>query len=188
MSDFAATSNTMVTSTIRQDMTIADKNQLLAKARDFASSHNAPAHETRPELSLAIVTCMDSRIALFRLFDLDEGDAHIIRNAGGIVTDDVLRSLTVSQEFLDTREIFVIQHTDCGLHNASETELNSKLKRETGAQPEWELGGFPDVDDSVRRSIVLIRECPFIQHKDHVYGFVYDVKTRQLHEVTTEAP
>ena len=164
-------------------MPTADKQQLVDKARGFAAEHTEPAHETRPELSLAIVTCMDSRIALFPLFGLDEGDAHIIRNAGGIVTDDVLRSLVVSQDLLDTREIFIIQHTECGLHNVSESELRRKLKDETGAQPEWDFGAFQNIDDSVRRSIARIEACPFIKHKNEIYGFVYDVKTRGLREV-----
>ncbi len=136
-----------------------------------------------PARHVAIVTCMDSRIDTFAIFGLGSGEAHIIRNAGGLVTDDVLRSLVVSQRVMQTREIVLIHHTNCGLHNADEDAMHAAIKRETGTEPTYAFGAFADLDDAVRAAIERVRTYPFLPHRTHVRGFVYDVDTGQLREV-----
>ncbi len=136
-----------------------------------------------PAKHLAIVACMDSRIDVFDLFGLSIGDAHVIRNAGGILTDDVLRSLVLSQRVLQTREIVLVHHTDCGLQQIREDEFRAQLLAETGAMPAYAFGAFTDVDESVRCAMTLVREHGFLPHRDHVRGFVYEVETGVLREV-----
>jgi carbonic anhydrase len=138
-----------------------------------------------PARHVAIVTCMDSRIDNFAIFGLNSGEAHIIRNAGGLVTDDVLRSLVVSQRVLQTREVVLVHHTDCGLHNADEAAMREQIRRETGAEPSYAFGAFPDLDEAVRRAITRVREHPFLPHRDRVRGFIYDVHDGHLREVRT---
>jgi carbonic anhydrase len=137
-----------------------------------------------PAKHVAIVTCMDSRIDNFRIFGLDSGEAHILRNAGGLVTDDMLRSLVLSQRLLQTREIILMHHTGCGLHGTDEEALRAEIAAETGEKPPYAFGAFPDIDDAVRRAIARVREHPFLPHRDRVRGFVYDVATGHLREVT----
>ena len=152
---------------------------------------NARAHQADfpgaravvPARHVAIVTCMDSRIDNFAIFGLDSGEAHIIRNAGGLVTDDVLRSLVVSQRLLQTREVVLVHHTDCGLHNADEDAMRARIRTETGAEPPYAFGAFVDIDEAVRGAIARVREHPFLPHRDRVRGFVYDVNNGQLREV-----
>jgi carbonic anhydrase len=127
---------------------------------------------------------MDSRIDTFRVFGLDSGEAHILRNAGGLVTDDVLRSLVLSQRLLQTREVILAHHTNCGLLGADEAALRKQIAAETGAEPPYAFGAFADLDDAVRRAIVRVREHPFLPHRDRVRGFVYEVETGHLREVT----
>lgn len=154
---------------------------------------NAVAHEADfegpravvPARHVAIVTCMDSRIDTFRIFGLDSGEAHILRNAGGLVTDDVLRSLVLSQRLLQTREVVVMHHTECGLHGADEAGLRAAIVAETGRTPPYEFGAFADVDEAVRRAITRVREHPFLPHRDRVRGFVYEVDRGHLREVAT---
>jgi carbonic anhydrase len=154
---------------------------------------NAVAHEADfegpravvPTRRVAIVTCMDSRIDTFRIFGLDSGEAHILRNAGGLVTDDVLRSLVLSQRLLQTREIIVMHHTECGLHGADEAGLRAAIAAETGRTPPYEFGAFADVDEAVGRAIARVREHPFLPHRDRVRGFVYEVGRGHLREVGT---
>ena len=136
-----------------------------------------------PAKHLAIVACMDSRLDVFRIFGLDVGDAHIIRNAGGIATDDVLRSLVLSQRFLETREIVLLHHTNCGLQKMSEAEFREHIAREVGTEPPYAFGAFTDPADSVRRSIARIKEHPFLPHRDRVRGFVYHVDSGATREV-----
>jgi carbonic anhydrase len=138
---------------------------------------------TAPARHLAIVVCMDSRIDVFAALGLDIGDAHVIRNAGGIVTDDVIRSLVISQRFLDTTGIVVIQHTRCGMQTFSDDELADALDEETGQRPTWKIGSFKDLDQSVRSSVRTIRHSPFIPKRDDVWGFVYDVETGKLRRI-----
>ena len=152
---------------------------------------NAVAHETEfeglraviPSKHVAIVTCMDSRIDLFRIFGLDSGEAHILRNAGGLVTDDILRSLVLSQRLLQTREIILMHHTNCGLHRADEPGLRAAIQADTGKLPPYAFGAFEDIDKAVGAAIERVREHPFLPHRDRVRGFVYEVETGHLREV-----
>lgn len=153
---------------------------------------NALAHEADfegpraviPSKHVAIVTCMDSRIDSFRIFGLDSGEAHILRNAGGLVTDDVLRSLVLSQRLLQTREVILMHHTNCGLHGTDEAALLAELEADAGDTPPYAFGAFADLDEAVRRAITRVREHRFLLHRDHVRGFVYEVETGHLREVT----
>ncbi|HMC39137.1 MAG TPA: carbonic anhydrase [Acidimicrobiales bacterium] len=158
-------------------------DQLVANAATYLerSGHDG-SRPVRPALQLAIVACMDSRIDLFALFGLNVGDAHVIRNAGGLVTDDAVRSLAISQRFLGTREIVLVHHTNCGLHGLDDDQLASDLEAETGHRPGWRAGGFTDPAEDVRRSIERIRSDPFIPSK-LVRGFVFNVETGRLAEV-----
>lgn len=135
-----------------------------------------------PAKKLAIVTCMDCRIAPREVMGLELGDAHVIRNAGGLVTDDALRSLSLSQSLLGTREIAVIQHTRCGLH-ADEEELRGRVAEATGAEPPWPLGAFADLEESVRAQLEILRTTPHLVGADKARGFVYEVETGALREV-----
>jgi carbonic anhydrase len=148
-------------------------------AAGFASGGLAAA----PTKRIALVACMDARLDLQAMLGLAHGDAHIIRNAGGVVTDDVIRSLTISQHLLGTREIMLIQHTGCGMLTFTDAELAAAIHRETGVRPPFTMGAFPALDHEVRRGIGRIEACPFLKHKDVVRGFVYDVETGRLREV-----
>ena len=154
---------------------------LLRNAKAHASSFADGDAPAAPRLRITIVTCMDARIDPAALFGLKPGDAHVIRNAGGLVTDDVLRSLTLSQVLLETREILVVQHTNCGV-NADEEELRKSVAGATGAEPPH-LGGFSDLEESVRQSVERLRSAPHLPAGDTARGFVYDVKTGELREV-----
>lgn len=158
-------------------------DRLVANAATYPerSGHDG-TRPVRPALELTIVSCMDSRIDLFALFGLAVGDAHVVRNAGGIITDDVVRSVAVSQRFLGTREIVLVHHTNCGLHGLDDEKLAAELEAETGQRPAWRAGGFADPYDDVRRSIERIQADPFIPSKQ-VRGFVFDVTTGKLDEV-----
>ena len=140
------------------------------------------AHPVRPARAVAVVACMDSRMPLFGLLGLDVGDAHVIRNAGGVVTDDTVRSLTVSQHLLGTREIVLIHHTECGLEGAEEGAFADQVEQATGHRPPWPVRAFTDVDADVRESMRLLRESPYLLSHE-VRGTVYDVATGHLREV-----
>ncbi|NLT26779.1 MAG: carbonic anhydrase [Microbacteriaceae bacterium] len=161
-------------------MTHAD--ELLEHNRDYVRDYPGPK-PLRPAKRIAVVACMDSRLQIFPLLGLELGDAHIIRNAGGVITDDMIRSLTISQRMLGTREIILIHHTNCGLSTFTEDEFDDKLMTETGARAHWKAESFKDVDASVRESMRRITQSPFIEHKDAVRGFVADVETGELREV-----
>ncbi len=137
-----------------------------------------------PAQHIAIVTCMDARIDIFRIFGLDSGEAHVLRNAGGLVTDDALRSLVLSQRLLQTREVLLMHHTGCGLHRADEDALCAEIAAETGHAPWYEFGAFADLEAAVRDAIARVRAHPFLPHRDHVRGFVYEVETGRVREVT----
>lgn len=137
----------------------------------------------RPKLKITVLTCMDARIKLFDVLGLRHGDAHILRNAGGLATDDALRSLVVSQQMLGTQEIMVIQHTSCGLEGVKDAEVAGRLEALTGEAPPFAVGGFADLDESVRASLERIRDCRWLVRRDAVRGFVYDVDSRGLREV-----
>jgi len=137
----------------------------------------------RPSLNVAILTCMDARIRVFEIFGLIQGEAHILRNAGGVVTDDVIRSLALSQRKLGTREVLIVQHTNCGLSLVTEDDFKDELEAATGLRPTWAVEAFREVSDSVRRSMQRVKRSDFLLHVDSVRGFVYDVQTGVLTEV-----
>ncbi len=136
-----------------------------------------------PARKIAIVACMDARLETGALLGLEEGEAHVIRNAGGVATDDVIRSLTISQRLLGTREIMLIHHTDCGMLTFTDAELKEGIYKETGIRPPFAMDAFSDVEDDVRQSIARIIASPFVMHKDAIRGFVYEVETGRLREV-----
>jgi carbonic anhydrase len=148
------------------------------------TSRFAVVDTPKPRLRLAVLTCMDARIKLFDVLGLRHGDVHLLRNAGGLATDDALRSLLLSQHALGTREIMVIQHTDCGLHRLRDADLAGRIEATTGHRAAFEFGGFDDLDDSVRQSVARLRsEAALIGPPGSVRGFVYDVRTNELREV-----
>jgi carbonic anhydrase len=136
-----------------------------------------------PKLGVAIVTCMDARIDPVRMFGLEPGDAHVLRNGGGVVTDDVIRSLMLSQRLLGTRAVVLIHHTRCGAHGLQESQMNAQLQSELGMHPTFALEGFADLDAAVRQSMARIRHSPFLPHRSAVRGFVLDVDDGSLREV-----
>jgi carbonic anhydrase len=150
-------------------------------ARTFPTYGKGSLHG-QPARKVAVVACMDARIDVFRSLGLKEGDAHVIRNAGGIVTDDVIRSLVISQRLLGTEEVVLIHHTDCGMQKFDDKALREQIEQETGVEMPFAMGAFPDVEQDVRRSIATVRESPFLPHRN-VRGFVYDVKTGRLAEI-----
>jgi len=158
---------------------------------DELVEHNARYAETfdhaglpvQPSRHVAIVSCMDSRMPVFQILGMGYGEAHVIRNAGGVITDDVIRSLCLSQRYLGTREIVLLHHTDCGLQMVTEDQLKSELQTELGIKPWWSVESFDDPYADTRQSIERLHLSPFLQHKDHIRGFVYDVETGRLNEV-----
>jgi len=140
-----------------------------------------------PARHVAIVACMDARLDVHELLGLDEGDAHVIRNAGGAVTDDAIRSLAISQRLLGTNEIILIHHTDCGMLTFTDDAVKKQIESETGIRPQFALEAFSDLDEDVRQSIARIKASPFVPHKDRIRGFVYDVRTGRLEEVGVPA-
>ncbi len=163
-------------------MSVTD--ELLSNAEAYAERFDKGDLPLPPGKPIAIVACMDARLVPSRILGLEEGDAHVIRNAGGLVTDDEIRSLAISQRLLGTREIVLIHHTDCGMLTFTDEDFRATLEDETGSAPEWVPGSFTDLDADVRESMRRVRESPFIPHRDAVRGFVYDVKTGRLREVT----
>ncbi len=159
-------------------------DEFLANNAKYASQFDKGEAPSPPAKRVAVVACMDARIETGRLLGLAEGDAHVIRNAGGVVTDDVLRSLLISQRLLGTREIILIHHTDCGMTTFKDDDVKAQIEAETGLRPAFALEAFPDEEEDVRQSIRRIEACPFIPVKDSIRGFVYDVKTGLLSEVT----
>lgn len=163
-------------------MSITD--ELLANNAAYASAYTHGALPAAPRLPVAVLTCMDARIDPHRLLGLEEGDAHVIRNAGGVANDDALRSLTVSQRKLGTREVVVILHTDCGMRTFVEEQFVHELEGETGVAPMWETTEFHDeIDVDVRRAVARVVSSPFLPHTDDVRGFVYEVASGRLREV-----
>jgi carbonic anhydrase len=136
-----------------------------------------------PRKRLAVVACMDARLDVNRILGLEEGDAHVIRNAGGVITEDVIRSLLISQRLLGTREVILLHHTDCGMLTFSDDDVRHAIQRETGLKPPFALEAFNDLDEDVRQSIARLHASPLIPHKESVRGFVYDVKSGGLREI-----
>jgi carbonic anhydrase len=157
-------------------------DELLENSREYTKGFEQGDLPAPPAKKLAVVACMDARLIPTRVLGLEEGDAHVIRNAGGVVTDGEIRSLAISQHLLGTEEIVLLNHTDCGMLNLTDEEFASRMEEETGSRPQWSAESFSDLDENVRESIRRIVASPFIPHKN-VRGFVYDVKTGALREV-----
>lgn len=159
-------------------------DELLGHNLNFAKEFPDRGLQLVPRRHMAVVACMDSRMDIFQLLGMAHGDAHIIRNAGGVVTDDVIRSLVISQRRLKTREILLIHHTDCGLQRVTEDEFKQEIEEECGIRPWWSVESFSDPFRSVVQNMKRLELSPFIIHKDHIRGFVYDVTDGLLSEVT----
>jgi len=162
-------------------MTVTD--ELLRNAEAYAASFDKGDLPLPPSRKVAVIACMDARLNVYGLLGLHEGDAHVIRNAGGVVTDDEIRSLSISQRLLGTEEIILIHHTDCGMLTFTDDDFRNAVQVETGIKPEWAAEAFSDLDEDVRQSIARIKASPFIPKTDAVRGFVYDVHTGELREV-----
>ncbi len=162
-------------------MSVTD--ELLKNNESYAASFDKGELPMPPGAKVAVVACMDARLHPYGLLGLKEGDAHVIRNAGGVVTDDEIRSLAISQRLLGTEEIILIHHTDCGMLTFTDDEFKRSIQEETGIKPEWAAESFTDLDEDVRQSIARIQASPFIPNKDSVRGFVYEVETGKLREV-----
>jgi carbonic anhydrase len=158
-------------------------DELLQNNRRYAEGFDKGDLPLPPARGLAVVACMDARLNVHELLGLATGDAHVIRNAGGVVTDDEIRSLAISQRLLGTTEIMLIHHTDCGMLTFTDDEFRRQVEEDTGVRPEWAAESFPDLDGDVRQSIARIQASPFIPHKDGVRGFVYEVESGRLREV-----
>ncbi len=158
-------------------------DELLASNVAYADALEPVHLDLRPSKRLAIVTCMDSRLDVFAALGLGDGQAHVLRNAGGVITDDVIRSLAISQRRLGTREIMLIHHTDCGMQKLTDDGFRAELQEATGIAPAFAIESFVDVDEDVRQSIRRVRRSDFVPHRDVVRGFVYDVDTHRLREV-----
>lgn len=159
--------------------------EMLDAAKAFPARYT-PYDSAAPVRHVAVVACMDARLDLFGLFGLEIGDAHLIRNAGGIVTDDVIRSLAISQRKLGTRSVVLVHHTGCGMQTFTDDELRAELLQETGYKPTWSPETFDDLDEDVRQSLRRVQASPFLPHKDDVRGFVFQVEDGSLREVLLE--
>ena len=157
-------------------------DEYLQKNAAYAEQFNGPL-PLPPSAHLAVVACMDARLNVYAILGLGDGEAHVIRNAGGVVTDDEIRSLAISQRLLGTTEIILIHHTDCGMLTFTDDQFKGAIQAETGIKPAWSAESFADLDTDVRQSIARIRASPFIPHKDDIRGFVFDVATGRLDEV-----
>jgi carbonic anhydrase len=162
---------------------MSNTDELLANNESYAASFDKAELPLPPAKKVAVVACMDARINVFGILGLQEGDAHVIRNAGGAVTDDEIRSLAISQRLLGTEEIILIHHTDCGMLTFTDDAFRNTIQEETGIRPQWAAEAFSDLDADVRQSIARIKASPFIPHKESVRGFVYAVETGRLREV-----
>ena len=163
-------------------MTVTD--ELLRNNADFASSFSKGDLPMPPGKHLAVVACMDARLNVYALLGLEEGQAHVIRNAGGVVTEDVIRSLAISQRLLGTNEVILVHHTDCGMLTFTDDQVKADIETDTGLRPHFALEAFSDLERDVRQSIARIKASPFVANKDSVRGFIYDVTTGRLQEVT----
>jgi carbonic anhydrase len=163
-------------------------DDLIRNADRYAESFDKGELPLPPAKKVAVVACMDARLIPTKVLGLEEGDAHVIRNAGGVVTDDEIRSLSISQRLLGTEEIILIHHTDCGMLTFTDDEFKRAVQDDTGIKPEWAAEAFTDLEEDVLQSIARIQASPFIPHKDSVRGFVYEVETGRLREVETERP
>ena len=163
-------------------MSVTD--ELLQNNSAYAESFEKGDLPLPPAKGVAVVACMDARLDVHKILGLREGDAHVIRNAGGVITDDEIRSLTISQRLLGTREIVLIHHTDCGMLTFSDDELKAQIHEDVGLKPHFSMESFSDLEEDVHQSIARIRHSPFIPNKQSVRGFIYEVETGRLREVT----
>jgi carbonic anhydrase len=164
-------------------MTMSATDELLTNNERYADGFDKADLAVAPSKKVAVIACMDARLIPTRALGLDEGEAHVIRNAGGVITEDQIRSLAISQHLLGTEEVILVHHTDCGMLTFSDEEFVERLERETGERPSWSPRAFGDLEEDVRASVRAIKESPFIPHTDSVRGFVYEVETGRLREV-----
>jgi carbonic anhydrase len=162
-------------------MTATD--EFLASNASYAETFTGPL-PVPPSKQVAVVACMDARLSVYAILGLNEGEAHVIRNAGGVITDDAIRSLAISQRLLGTREIVLIHHTECGMLSFTDDEFKRAIQDDTGIKPPWSAESFTDLDEDVRQSVARIKASPFVPHKDAIRGFVFDVATGKLTEVS----
>ena len=158
--------------------------ELLRNNAIYAESFEKGDLPRPPARDVAVVACMDARLDVHKILGLEEGDAHGIRNAGGVITDDEIRSLTISQRLLGTREVILIHHTDCGMLTFSDDELKAQIHEDVGLKPHFSMESFSDLEEDVRQSIARIQASPFIPHKESVRGFIYEVESGRLREVS----
>ena len=163
---------------------MSSTDELLGNNDTYASSFDKGDLALPPAKKVAVVACMDARLDVGRALGLEEGDAHVIRNAGGVVTDDAIRSLAISQRLLGTEEIILIHHTGCGMLTFTDDDFRNSIEQDTGIKPEWAAESFADLDGDVRQSIARIKASPFIPRKNAVRGFVYEVESGRLREVS----
>jgi carbonic anhydrase len=163
---------------------VSATDDLLENNEAYAASFDKGGLASPPRRKVAVLACMDARLDPARALGLEEGDAHVIRNAGGVVSDDAIRSLAISQHLLGTEEIVLLHHTDCGMQTFTDEEFAERLEREAGSRPGWHAHAFSDLDADLRDSIRRIRESPFVPRTDSVRGFVYEVETGRLREVS----
>jgi carbonic anhydrase len=163
---------------------VSSTDDLVANNESYVASFDKGDLPLPPARKTAVVACMDARLNVYGMLGLSEGDAHVIRNAGGAVTDDTIRSLAISQRLLGTEEIILIHHTGCGMLTFTDDEFRSAIEKETGIRPPWAAEAFPDLDADVRQSIARIKASPFVPHTDSVRGFVYEVESGRLREVS----
>ena len=162
---------------------MSSTDQLVQNSERYAAQFSSGDLAIPPAKGVAVVACMDARLDPARVLGLEEGDAHVIRNAGGVITDDEIRSLAISQHLLGTREIVLIHHTDCGMLTFTDEDFAARLEAEAGERPTWEAHTFGDLETNLRDSARRIRESPFVKHSDHIRGFVYHVEDGRLEEV-----
>jgi carbonic anhydrase len=163
---------------------VSSTDELLANNESYAASFDKAGLPLPPARKVAVIACMDARLNVYGMLGLAEGDAHVIRNAGGVVTDDEIRSLAISQRLLGTQEIILIHHTDCGMLTFTDDAFKADIESDTGIRPSWAAEAFPDLDGDVRQSIARIKASPFVPNKDSVRGFVYEVESGRLREVS----
>jgi carbonic anhydrase len=162
---------------------MSSTDTLVTNSEQYAANFDKADLPLPPATHVAVVACMDARLSPYGVLGLSEGDAHVIRNAGGVVTDDVIRSLTISQRLLGTNEIILIHHTDCGMLTFHDDDVKAQIEADTGIRPPFALEAFPDLEGDIRQSIARIKASPYIPNKDSVRGFVYEVETGRLVEV-----
>jgi carbonic anhydrase len=164
-------------------MTVTD--EYLSNNAEYAAQFSGPL-PLPPSRHVAVVACMDARLDVYRILGLADGEAHVIRNAGGVITDDEIRSLAISQRLLGTKEIILIHHTDCGMLTFTDDDFKRGIQEETGLKPAWSAESFPELDEDVRQSLKRIEASPFVTKTESLRGFVFDVATGQLNEVKAE--